>query len=98
MDVRSSFSPLYSLFIHGETGDSGRILIVVVSGVLLFAIGASVCSGVRRYDCAAEGVFAGVNEKLSRGFASGGDIKFDMVGSRDMLGGSVDEFLMNLVV
>ena len=38
-----------------------------------------------------DGVFAGVIEKLSRGFASGGDIRLEIVGKRDMLGGCVDE-------
>lgn len=58
----------------------------MVSGVLLFAIGASVCSGLKRYERAADGVLTGVIEKLSSGFASGGDIRFDIVGKRVMLG------------
>lgn len=39
-----------------------------------------------------DGDFAGVIEKLSSGFASGGDMRFDIVGKRDMLGGCVDDF------
>ncbi len=39
-----------------------------------------------------DGVFAGVIEKLSSGFASGGDIRFEIVGKRDMLGGCDDGF------
>lgn len=54
-------------------------------------MGASVCSGLGRYECAVDGVFAGVIEKLSSGFASGGDIRFDIVGKRDMLDGFVQE-------
>ena len=38
-----------------------------------------------------DGVLAGVIEKLSSGFASGGDIRLEMVGKRDMLGGCLDE-------
>ena len=38
-----------------------------------------------------DGVFTGVIEKLSSGFASGGDIRFEMVGKRDMLDGYVEE-------
>ena len=38
------------------------------------------------------GVFTGVIEKLSSGFASGGDIRFDIVGRRDMLRGCVNDF------
>ena len=37
-----------------------------------------------------DGLFTGVIEKLSSGFASGGDSRFDIVGKRDMLGGCVD--------
>lgn len=36
-----------------------------------------------------DGVFTGVMEKLSSGFGSGGDIRLDIVGKRDMLGGYV---------
>ena len=59
--------------------------------MLLIAIGASVCSGLKRYDCAVDGVFTGVMEKLSSGFGSGGDIRLDIVGKRDMLGGCADD-------
>lgn len=37
------------------------------------------------------GLFDGVIEKLSRGFASGGDMRLAIDGSLDMPGGCIDE-------
>jgi len=70
-------------------GGDGRTLIFV-SGVTHIAIGARVWSGMKAQDCVAEGDFAGVIEKLSSGFASGGDMKFDMDGN-DILKGFDDK-------
>ena len=64
---------------------------ILVSGVMECVFGASFCSGVNSREYDDNGLFAGVNEKLSSGLDSGGDMRFAIDGSFDMLGEGGDD-------
>lgn len=76
--------PWYTGFSNqGETGGDGKILIVDVAGDCELDIGASLLSGLRDGGCVLYGWSAEfrVGLKLSRGLASGGDIRLEIEGS-----------------
>ena len=70
-----------SLPVHGETGGDGRTREALDSGASFENIALSSLVGV---DGRTVGLAMGL--KLSRGFDSGGDIRLDIVGIRDIVG------------
>ena len=81
---------------QGETGGEGSTLIFV-SGVRM---GGNLSSGVYSLRYGIWGDFEGVKPKLSRGFDSGGDIKFAIDGNRVMFDGpmvNVDGYVLDEV-